>query len=541
MDQPKVKLLDCTLRDGGYYNDWDFDTEMVKDYLQAMKAISADFVEIGLRSFEADGFKGGFAYSSDDFIRELHAPPDLKLGVMVNASELIKHPDGVILALKQLFKPKIESPVSLVRIACHIHEFDAVLPGTIWLKEQGYLVGANLMQIADRTDEEIQRIAKIANQYPLDALYFADSMGSMDPEQTSKIIKIMRREWRGPMGIHTHDNMGNALANTLRAVNDGVTWIDGTVTGMGRGPGNVKTEYLAVELAPYRQGAINISQLAGVIEKYFKPMQNRCGWGTNIYYFLAGKYGIHPTYIQEMLSDKRFTEEDILAVIDYLRTTGGKKYSVKNLEMGRRFNPERPEGSWSPVNHFLDKSILIVGAGPSAARHKTEIERFIRTHKPIVIALNTQKAVSCELIDYRAACHPIRLLADAQELNSLPQPLIAPVGLINEVVQETLLSKQVYDFGLKVTDDEFSFSEKTCTIPKPLVVAYVLAIAASGKAKQVLLAGFDGYGADDPRTPEMDRIFEQYAKTPGACPVLSITTSTYKIAKTSVYALGADI
>lgn len=539
MDQTKVKLLDCTLRDGGYYNDWDFDAGMVREYLSAMDAISADFVEVGLRSFEADGFKGGFAYSSDDFIRTLNAPAGLSLGVMVNASELVKHPEGVIPALQKLFKPKAESPVSLVRIACHLHEFEAILPGTNWLKEQGYVVGANLMQIADRTDDEIQAIAKAASAYPLDALYFADSMGSMDPTQTSKIIAIMRREWKGPMGIHTHDNMGNALANSLRAVQDGVTWIDGTVTGMGRGPGNVKTEYLAVELAPFRDKPVSITQLAGVIDRHFKPMQDRCGWGTNTYYFLAGKYGIHPTYIQEMLSDSRYTEEDILAVIEYLKSTGGKKFSFKNLELGRQFSPENSMGTWSASAQLSGKTVLIVGAGPSAKRHKNEIERFIKTQKPVVIALNTQQAVSADLIHYRAACHPIRLLADAKEQLEMSQPLIAPMALLPESVKDTLASKQIYDFGLSVQEEKFGFGEKTCSIPKSLVVAYVLAIAASGKAAQVLFAGFDGYGADDPRSAEMDKLLAQYSATPGACPITSITATTYKVPKTSVYALGA--
>lgn len=536
----KVKLLDCTLRDGGYYNDWDFDLDLVAKYLDAMHAISADYVEVGLRSFEQDGFKGGFAYSSDDFIISLKAPQGLKLGVMVNASELVKHADGVIPALQKLFKAKKDSPVSLVRIACHVHEFEPILPGVNWLKEQGYIVGANLMQVADRSEDEIQAIAKAASQYPLDALYFADSMGSMDPAQTSAIVQIFRREWKGEMGIHTHDNMGNALANSMRAVHEGVTWIDGTVTGMGRGPGNVKTEYLAIQLAEHRvDKPVSMTQLSGIIDKYFKPMQDRCGWGTNTYYFLAGKYGIHPTYIQEMLADSRYTEEDLLAVIEYLKNAGGKKFSFKNLEAGRQFSAENSTGSWKASSALEGKTVMVVGPGPSARRHKMEIERFIRATKPFVIALNTQTAVAQELISLRAACHPIRLLADCEELQKLPQALVAPKALLPESVKSVLANKQIYDFGLSVSEEGFTFEDSNCHIPKSLVIAYVLALASSGKASQVLLAGFDGYGADDPRSIEMDRILNQYQATPGACPVLSITPTTYKVKKTSVYAMGA--
>ncbi|MFM9160977.1 MAG: hypothetical protein ACKOPK_24425 [Dolichospermum sp.] len=82
----KVKLIDCTLRDGGYYNVWDFNTQLIKEYLQAMSAISVDYVELGFRSFDSNGFKGGCAYTTDNFISQFDIPDNLKIGVMVNAS-----------------------------------------------------------------------------------------------------------------------------------------------------------------------------------------------------------------------------------------------------------------------------------------------------------------------------------------------------------------------------------------------------------------------------------------------------------------------
>ncbi len=260
----KVKLLDCSLRDGGYYNAWDFSVELINDYLQAMSALSADYVELGFRSFDSNGFKGGCAYTTDSFIEQLDLPSGLKLGVMINASEIVNHQEGVTSALSQLFKPATQSPLTLVRIACHMHEFESALTGSAWLKEMGYEVGINLMQIADRSKDEIETIAHLASKHPIDVLYFADSMGSMDPDQTSDIISTLRQGWNGPLGIHTHDNMGQALANSLRAIADGVTWVDGTITGMGRGPGNVKTEYLAIELAAHRQVSSNITPLLSV-------------------------------------------------------------------------------------------------------------------------------------------------------------------------------------------------------------------------------------------------------------------------------------
>ena len=406
-----------------------------------------------------------------------------------------------------------------------------------WLKQKGYEVGVNLMQIADRSKDEIETVAYLASKHPIDVLYFADSMGSMDPDQTSEIISTLRQEWSGPIGIHTHDNMGQALANSLRAVEDGVAWVDGTITGMGRGPGNVITEYLAIELAEHRKVSSNITHLLSVIAKYFKPLQNKYGWGTNTYYYLAGKYGIHPSFVQEMLSDSRYDNEDLLAVIEHLREAGGKKFSVHTLESGRHFYKGEPLGDWAPSSLIKGKEVLIIGTGPSAVSHKQALENYINGYKPIVIALNTQATVNEDLIDIRAASHPVRLLADCPIHMELPQPLATPASMLPESLRGSLEGKELLDFGIAIKADTFSFNHSHCVLPSSLVIAYALAIAASGKSSRVLLAGFDGYSADDPRTTEMDKLLSGYQQTEGVPPLLAVTHSRYKIQSTSIYSM----
>ncbi|QJB44214.1 aldolase [Dolichospermum flos-aquae CCAP 1403/13F] len=533
-----IKLLDCTLRDGGYYNAWDFDQALIEDYLLAMNAISVDFVELGFRGFAQDGFRGGCAYTTDSFIRGLSIPDGLKIGVMVNASEIVNHPDGVEQALAKLFAPAVDSPVLLVRIPCHFYEFEATLVGCRWLKEQGYQVGINLMQIADRSLEEIEQLAHLASRYPLDVLYFADSMGSMNPGQTTEIIRALRQGWHRELGIHTHDNMGRALANSLQAVADGVTWIDGTVTGMGRGAGNVKTEYLAVELETLRSDRpCNITPLMTAIRRYFGPMQHYYGWGTNTYYYLAGKYGIHPTYIQSMLTDSRYGEEDLLAVIDHLKNSGGKKFSLNTLESARHFYVGEPMGSWSPASLIAGREVLILGTGPGVKKHQRALADYIHRYQPIVIALNTQTHLEPKLIDLRVACHPVRLLADCAEHIRLPQPLVTPVSMLPEDILAELAGKKLLDFGLAVQPDTFEFAENYCVLPTSMVIAYALAIATSGKASQILLAGFDGYSADDPRNHEMDVLLGRYVRVSKSVPITAVTPSRYQISQGSIYSL----
>ena len=545
-----VKVLDCTLRDGGYYNSWDFDPDLISAYLSAMNALQVDFVEIGFRSLKNEGFKGGCAYSTDTFINGLSFPLQLKdkIGVMVNGAELVLKKSSpvndemqtsfLIQVLQKLFAPKKNSPVTMVRIACHVHEFEACLPASNWLNQQGYLVGFNLMQVADRSKVEVAQLARQASHYPIDVLYFADSMGSLNSEQVSTIINAFREGWQGELGIHTHDNMGQAIANSIRAVKDGVTWVDSTVSGMGRGPGNAQTEYLSIALRDYRVQKGNATQLLELIRKYFMPLQSNYGWGINPYYYLAGKYGIHPSYIQEMLADNRYNDEDILAVIEHLKVEGGKKFSLGTLEAARHFYKGPPIGSWNPADVFKDLDVLIIGSGPGVARHRNAIEAYIKSYQPFVMALNTQKNIDESLVRVRVACHPVRLLADCHEHLKLTQPLVTPASMLPEDVKNELSQKELLDFGISFNNVGFEFHKNHCALPSSLVVAYALAIATSGQAKRILLVGFDGYGADDPRRVEMDELFECYEKTPRSLKVVSITPTQYNIAIKSIYALG---
>jgi 4-hydroxy 2-oxovalerate aldolase len=542
-DTVNIKLFDCTLRDGGYYNNWDFSPDLIKDYLEAMVSIQADYVEIGFRLISNNDFKGGCAFSTDSYIESLNIPHALKnkIGVMVNGSDVLSQGDSkddIHKILEELFAPKQQSPVSLVRIACHINEFEDCLPAAIWLKDQGYKVGFNLMQINNADEGKIAELLKLANTYPIDVLYFADSMGSLNTQQITAIVNTFKNNWNGAIGIHAHDSMGNAVKNSIQAVNDGVSWVDCTVTGMGRGPGNTQTEYLSIELDSYRKLNTSKTKLLKLIRNHFKSLKEQYGWGINPYYYLAGKYNIHPTYIQKMITDTRYNEEDIVSVIDYLKEQGGGKFNPDVLETARHFYSDETKGTWEPAKVIKNNNVLIIGAGPGTVRHRKAIESYIKKHRPFVIALNTQKSIREDLINARAACHPVRVLADCSEYLNLPQPLIAPASMLPDNVKQNLKQKELFDFDIVIDTNSFIFNTSNCTLPNLLVLSYALAIATSGKAKKILLAGFDGYGADDPRRKEIDNVFNLYQKTKGSVDFFSITETRYEIPIKSIYGMN---
>ena len=172
----KTKIIDCTLRDGGYYNNWDFAESLVNSYLKTMREIKIDYVEIGFRSLDANEYRGPYYYSTDNFLNSLKIPKDLKIGVMVNAAEILSSKfNNPMKVVKLLFKNKKKSKVSLVRIACHLEEVKKILNPIKWLKSQGYTVGINLMQIADKTDQDVQEVSLLANNSKADIFSSSNS------------------------------------------------------------------------------------------------------------------------------------------------------------------------------------------------------------------------------------------------------------------------------------------------------------------------------------------------------------------------------
>ena len=532
-----ITLLDCTLRDGGYYGAWDFEQELITAYLGAVAALPVDIVEIGFRSMPGNTgkFKGGCAYCTDEFIRSLGIPKGLRLAVMVNGADLTNFPDGIVSAVDRLFGPAETSPVELVRIAVHVHKAEETLPAIVRLKELGYKTTFQLMQIAGLSNGEVQHLAKSCSEFPLDVLYFADSLGSMVQDDINRTVDALRTHWQGELGFHAHNNMQCAVANCIRAVEQGVTWIDGTVMGMGRGPGNAPTEYLAIEMETQWGRKIHHTPLLDLSCRYFKPLQQRYEWGPNPYYYMAGKFGIHPTYVQEMINDTRYDGEDILAVINHLKTTGGKHYSLDTLEAARNFYSGELKGTWHPASLMRGRDVLLLGSGPGVARYKSALENYIRKTHPFVMVLNTHARIDPKLIDVRVACHPVRLLADCNEHARLPHPLITPASMLPKDVRKSLGNKELFDFGLGVKPDTFVCKETYAILPTSLVVAYALAVATSGQASRILLAGFDGYDSDDPRNIEMNNLIKLYNDNSKYLKLTAVTPSRYQLNQVSIY------
>ena len=149
------KIIDCTLRDGGYYNNWDFNIELIKKYIHAVKSAGVDYIELGYRTKNNSGYFGPLAYTTEDFIEELNINNSIKLGVMINSSELIKS-KNLEKDISILFPFSEEtSKISFVRIACKFNEIEIAFKAGKLLKSYGFKVCINLMQISSIKENEL--------------------------------------------------------------------------------------------------------------------------------------------------------------------------------------------------------------------------------------------------------------------------------------------------------------------------------------------------------------------------------------------------
>jgi len=277
------KILDCTLRDGGYYTDWKFDDNLVRSLIKSLDENGIDIIEIGYKS----PVKGGpYRKCNDGFIKSIiDFKINAKLAFMIDVKDYVKNNQVNIDLLKDIIKESDRSPFHVCRIAAKHDEIKYINELIYIIEKLGYEVIFNLMGVSTLEINQIKDITKVNSNI----LYIADSYGSLLPSDVEKIFKNLNLQ-----GIHTHDNLGLAFANCLTAINEGATYIDGTITGMGRGVGNVRTEQLLV----FRNKEIT-PELLDVID-YFNVLKNKFKWGYNSLYMLSALNGIHPLYSQDL-------------------------------------------------------------------------------------------------------------------------------------------------------------------------------------------------------------------------------------------------
>ena len=180
----------------------------------------------------------------------------------------------------------------------------------------------------------------------------------MTPKEVEKICRSLRSGWVGSLGIHTHNNKNLALINSMTAVENSVTWCDSTITGMGRGAGNVSTESLVLEMFRLEYHKGNANMLQPLVED-FTQLKNEYGWGSNLYYHYASNHGIHPTFVQSLLEDKRYDNQQVLGALEFLADKDSTSYSTDAVRRAIYGNQNDILGNWDATGYLRKKRCLL--------------------------------------------------------------------------------------------------------------------------------------------------------------------------------------
>ena len=301
----RFKILDCTLRDGGYYTDWQFESGLVKRLVKALDSNGVDIIELGYKS----PVKGGpYRKCNDGFINSIvDFKITSKLCFMIDVKDYVEGNKINFELLEDIIRDKNISPFSVCRIAAKYSEIKYLPELCKYIDKKGYEVICNLMGVSLLTPTQIGEFVELTYDGPSIALYIADSYGSLYPTDVVKIFKN-----GGINGIHTHDNLGLAFANCLSSLDHGAKFVDGTLLGMGRGVGNVRTE----QLLTHRQSIT--SELLDCIDDFSK-LKEKYKWGHNTLYMMAGKNHTHPLYVQD-LNQSNLSNSDLLTAMEELNS-----------------------------------------------------------------------------------------------------------------------------------------------------------------------------------------------------------------------------
>ena len=297
-----IKVLDATIRDGGLCNNFEFNDEFVKELYNMNVKCGIDYMEFGYKAsksmFDPKAF-GKWKFCKEEDLRAIVGYNNTELKIAVTA-------DVGRCDYKTDFLPKAESVIDMVRVACYIHQIPSAIEMIEWFHSLGYETTCNIMAVSQASTEQITQALQMLAGTNVDVIYLVDSYGSLYPENASELAKTYLSAVEGTgklIGFHAHNNQNLAFANTIETMSYGVSFLDVTVQGIGRGAGNCATELL---LGFLKNPKYNVYSLLQFIEKYMLPLKEQgVMWGYDLQYLFTGLLNRHPREAIDFTNQKR--------------------------------------------------------------------------------------------------------------------------------------------------------------------------------------------------------------------------------------------
>ena len=508
------KILDCTLRDGGYYTNWDFSKDLVDTYFNSFNNLPVEYLEIGYRSNSMNSYLGEYFYCPQYVLENGKEKSDKKLVIILNEKDV--RPEHVA----NLLGP-CKGFIEMVRIAIDPKFFQRALKLAEAVKSLGFEVGFNVMYMSNWENEkeflnQIKEVDGIADYF-----YMVDSFGGVFPEDVRKTFDIVRSQTDVAIGFHGHNNLQLGLINTLTAIDCGAAIVDSTVTGMGRGAGNLSTELLLTTLNAKNNIDLDFNALSKVVDPFSK-MQDEYGWGTNLPYMVSGAHSLPQKEVMEWVTKRYYSLNSIIR-------------ALSNQSQGIKDNVD--------LDDFRDdkkfKSVLIIGGGPSGTNQAKAINEFIAKNPEICLIHASSKNAKEFRDSQQLQIHCLAgnegyrlektfdVISDTKKIVILP-PYPRTMG--------TYIPKSLEKVAYQL--NEISFTDKF----KESVTALAVEAALKMDVENIYVVGYDGYHGDiSPQELELfnenEYIFKKLKAISGLSPISLTPTSYAELSHQSVFAL----
>ena len=297
-----IRVMDVTIRDGGLCNNFGFTDEFVSELYKTNVKSGVDYMEFGYKAsknmFNEKDY-GKWKFCNEDDLRAIVGDNDtsMKIAVMADVGRCDYKTD---------FLPKSESVIDMVRVACYVHQMSAAVEMIEHFNSLGYETTCNIMAVSQVSSEQILQALEMLSKSSVDVIYLVDSFGSLYPENAcelaQKYVEVAAQNGK-IAGFHAHNNQNLAFANTIETMSYGVSYLDASIQGMGRGAGNCAMELL---LGFLKNPKYNVYNLLEFIEKHMLPLKEQgVKWGYDVPYMLTGLFNRHPRSAIEFTSENR--------------------------------------------------------------------------------------------------------------------------------------------------------------------------------------------------------------------------------------------
>lgn len=500
-----TKILDCTLRDGGYYTNWDFHSETVDAYIQAMNLLPIDYLELGYRNNPTKEYMGKFGYCPVSVLKSIRQKCSKKLGVMLN--EKSTKPEDLDILLKP-----IVGLVDMIRIAIDPKNFDRAVILAREIKKLGFEVGFNCMYMSkwQREYDGFLKKLGVLDDF-VDLFCMVDSFGGVTPDDVIAITNTVRKYTKCPIGFHGHNNLQLGLINTITAIKLGVDYVDATILGMGRGAGNLNMELLLTYLNANEGLQVDFNILGEVITA-FTPLMEQYQWGTNLPYMLAGANCIPQKEVMDWVTNRVYSFNSIVRALDNRKNNTVDNAQFPQLKVEKKFD-----------------KVLVIGGGNNAIEHNKAIKEFIAQEKNIAVVFATARNAKL----YQDISAPIYYILVGNE----GKRLSANVGKENfngTCVLPPYPRTMGTDVPVFAEDSTIELVSIDFTNQfKDSVTTIALQLAMNLTDGEILTIGYDGYPGNVLSEKEMaltneNKIIFQAFKEARGVQLKSLTPSLYK-------------